>query len=149
MEINTISKEDWNLIAQTYLIPIGLDVVNIVNYSSCIAVSENYVLHLIKLISGYKIVLFKIESRNFDLQKISTCENPSQKNILIRERIDIDLRESEGFIHTLELEITCLRDFIHETKEKEKKYRGLKLDTIKYSEDYQKYFKEVEDNLKK
>lgn len=149
MDISTITKDDWNIIAQTYMVPMGLDMVNVTNYSSCIAVSENYVLHLIKLISAYKIVLFKIDGRNLDLRRISTCENLYQKNILTKERIDIDLRESEMFIQTLEFEITCLRDFIRETKELENKYKGLKLDTIKYSEDYKDYFKEVEDNIKK
>ena len=149
MDISTITKDDWNIIAQTYMVPMGLDMVNVTNYSSCIAVSENYVLHLIKLISAYKIVLFKIDGRNLDLRRISTCENLYQKNILTKERIDIDLRESEMFIQTLEFEITCLRDFIRETKELENKYKGLKLDTIKYSEDYKDYFKEMEDNIKK
>lgn len=148
LNINDISTDDWSILGQIYMLPIKLDVLNIANYTPCIAVSENYALHLMKLISACEIVVFKIECRNSDLRRISECNDLQLKHALIRERISLDISEFNSFVKTLDITIACLKNFIRETKELENKYKGLLLDTITYSEDYKNYLKEVEDNLK-
>lgn len=147
--ISDMSKDDWNVFAQTYTIPLGLDIINVANYSSCIAVSENYVLQLMKLISAYKLLVFKLETRNSDLRRIGECNDLQLKHFLIKERISIDILEFNDFMRDLGVNILCLRDFICETKELENKYKDLILDNIKYSEEELAVFTELEKTLTK
>lgn len=148
MSLDQISKHDWTVISQIYMLPMELDMVNIANYSPCIAISENYVIHLIQLISACKILVFKIEIRNSDLHKISECTDIELKQSLIRERINIDIYEFKNFIENLDCNIIALKYFIEETKNFENKYNGMKLDNIIYTEEIKKYFREIENNLK-
>ena len=62
--------------------------------------------------------------------------------------MQIELEDFPVFITEIENLIMLLRKFIKETKDLEKKIKGLKLDTVKYSEEQKQLFAELEQKYK-
>ncbi len=143
-DIDEIYEEDIQKITKVYISPINFSTINVADYSSCIAYSENYVIDLIKILSAMKIKDFKIEHHNFQIKSIAECSDKSQKILKLKELISIERKEFPQFTKEVEEAILFIRDFIKQTKDLEKKIKGLKLDNIKYSEEQLVLFKELE-----
>lgn len=143
-DVGKIYEEDIRKITQVYLSPIDFSAINVADYSSCIAYSENYVIDLIKILSAMKIKDFKIEHHNFQIKSIAECSDLSQKILKLKELISIERNEFPQFIKETEEAILFIRNFIKQTKDLEKKIKGLKLDNITYSEEQLALFIELE-----
>lgn len=143
-----IDGKDIENLAKTILSPDGFNAINVANYSSCISYSENYVIDLLKIITGLNIKNFKVEHRNSQLKSISDNQDNVQKFLKIQELMQIELEDFPVFITEIENLIMLLRKFIKETKDLEKKIKGLKLDTVKYSEEQKQLFAELEQKYK-
>lgn len=148
-KIEEITNEDVREIAKVLSSPIDFSIINIANYSPCIAYSENYVLYLLKIISALKIKDFKIDHHNYQIKSISETQDLPSKIIKLKEVIDIEARGFPKFIKEIEWLILFLRDFIATSKDLENKIKGLKLDNIKFNEEQLALFKEIEVSDKK
>jgi len=143
-DIDKIYEEDIQKITKVYISPIDFSTINVADYSSCIAYSENYVIDLIKILSAMKIKDFKIEHHNFQIKSIAECSDKSQKILKLKELISIERKEFPQFTKEVEEAILFIRNFIKQTKDLEKKIKGLKLDNITYSEEQLALFIELE-----
>ena len=146
-KIEEITNEDVREIAKVLSSPIDFSLINVANYSPCIAYSENYVLDLLKIISALKIKDFKIDHHNYQIKSISETQDLSSKIIKLKEVIDIEAKELPKFIKEIEGLIILLRNFIDTSKDLENKIKRLKLDNIKFNEEQLALFKELEDNI--
>lgn len=143
-----IDGKDIEDLAKTILSPDGFNAINVANYSSCISYSENYVIDLLKIITGLNIKNFKVEHRNSQLKSISDNQDNVQKFLKFQELMQIELEDFPVFITEIENLIMLLRKFIKETEDLEKKIKGLTLDTVKYSEEQKQLFAELEQKYK-
>lgn len=141
--IDPFSKEALQL-TSVYTFPTKMNVLNISNYSACIEYSENYVLMLLDAISAVNIINFKLERRNFYASLIDPREDLNKRILCFQTLVNYDLQEYEGFLKYIDGDILLIRDFIKQTKDLEKKIKGLKLDNIKYSEEQLALFMELE-----
>lgn len=141
---NKILEDEIRQITSVYISPIDFSMINVANYSSCIAYSDNYVINLIAIISAIKIKDFKIEHRNFQVKSIAECTDVTQKIIRLQEFVNIELNEHPSFLKDIDNTILLLRDFIQETKDLEKKIKGLVLNDIRYSEAQKDFFRKLE-----
>ncbi len=141
--IDPFSKEALQL-TSVYTLPTKMNVLNISNYSACIEYSENYVLMLLDAISAVNIINFKLERRNFYASLIDPREDLNKRILCFQTLVNYDLQEYEGFLKYIDGDILLIRDFIKQTKDLEKKIKGLKLDNITYSEEQLALFMELE-----
>lgn len=143
-KIEEITNEDVREIAKVLSSPIDFSIINVANYSHCIAYSENYVLDLLKIISALKIKDFKIAHHNYQIKSISETQDLSSKIIKLKEVIDIEAKELPKFIKEIGGLIILLRNFIATSKDLENKIKGLKLDNIKFNDEQLALFAEIE-----
>ena len=143
-KIEEITNKDVREIAKLLSSPIDFSIINVENYSPCIAYSENYVLDLLRIISALKIKDFKIDHHNYQIKSISDTSDMQQKIIKLKDIIDIEARGFPSFIKEIEWLILFLRDFIATSKDLENKIKGLKLDNIKFNEEQLALFAEIE-----
>lgn len=143
-KIEEITKYDIREIAKVLSSPIDFSLINVANYSPCIAYSENYVLDLLKIISALKIKDFKIDHHNYQIKSISETQDLSSKIIKLKEVIDIEAKELPKFIKEIEGLIILLRNFIATSKDLENKIKRLKLDNIKFNDEQLALFAEIE-----
>ncbi len=141
-------SEEASSLTSVYTLPTKMDILNVSNYSACIPYSENYVLMLLNAISAVNIVNFKLERRNFYASFIDPRENIDKRVQCFQTLVNYDLQEYDGFLECIDKDILLFKYFIEETKALENKYKGLSLDTIKYSEDELVLFTELENHLK-
>ena len=143
-KIEEITNEDVREIAKVLSSPIDFSIINVADYSPCIAYSENYVLDLLKIISALKIKDFKIDHHNYQIKSISETQDLSSKIIKLKEVIDIEAQELPKFIKEIGGLIILLRNFIATSKGLENKIKGLKLDNIKFNDEQLALFAEIE-----
>ena len=143
-KIEEITNEDVQEIAKVLSSPIDFSIINVADYSPCIAYSENYVLDLLKIISALKIKDFKIDHHNYQIKSISETQDLSSKIIKLKEVIDIEAKELPKFIKEIGGLIILLRNFIATSKDLENKIKGLKLDNIKFNDEQLALFAEIE-----
>lgn len=143
-KIEEITNEDVREIAKVLSSPIDFSIINVANYSPCIAYSENYVLDLLKIISALKIKDFKIDHHNYQIKSISETQDLPSKIIKLKEVIDIEAKELPKFIKEIGGLIILLRNFIATSKDLENKIKGLKLDNIKFNDEQLALFTEIE-----
>lgn len=143
-KIEKITNEDVREIAKVLSSPIDFSIINVADYSPCIAYSENYVLDLLKIISALKIKDFKIDHHNYQIKSISETQDLSSKIIKLKEVIDIEAKELPKFIKEIGGLIILLRNFIATSKDLENKIKGLKLDNIKFNDEQLALFAEIE-----
>lgn len=143
-KIEEITNEDVREIAKVLSSPIDFSIINVANYSPCIAYSENYVLDLLKIISALKIKDFKIDHHNYQIKSISETQDLPSKITKLKEFIDIEAKELPKFIKEIEGLIILLRNFIATSKDLENKIKGLKLDNIKFNDEQLALFAEIE-----
>lgn len=141
--INPLSDEA-QIITHVYVSPLDFDVINVANYSCCIAYSENYVLTLLKIMSAVKINNFYLEHRNAFVRAISAQNSLTDRIKCFNDVLGMDKEWLKKELITIDGAIIFIRDFITETKYLEKKIKGLKLDNITYSEEQLVLFKELE-----
>lgn len=120
-KIEEITNEDVREIAKVLSSPIDFSIINVADYSPCIAYSENYVLDLLKIISALKIKDFKIDHHNYQIKSISETQDLSSKIIKLKEVIDIEAKELPKFIKEIGGLIILLRNFIATSKDLENK----------------------------
>ena len=141
---NKILSGDISPITSVYISPIDFGIINVANYSPCIAYYSNYVVDLIDIISAIEIKDFKIEHRNFQIKSIAECTDTVQKLTRLQDFINIELKEYSAFLKSIDDTILKLKSFIQVTKEMEKKIKGLVLESIKYSDSQNELFQEIE-----
>ena len=143
--VNILSSyKDIQEILNVFSSPIDFSIINVANYSPCIAYSENYVLDLLKIISALKIKDFKIEHHNTQIKSISDTSDIFQKISKLKEIIEIEAKEFPEFVKEIEKLIIHLRDFIITSKDLENKIKGLKLDDVNFNEEQLALFAEIE-----
>ena len=87
-------------LTKTYISPIDTSIINIANYSPCIAYSGNYVVKLCNMVSALKIKDFQIETRNFYVNAIRNKGDLKEKVKCLQELIEFDRCEHESFLRT-------------------------------------------------
>jgi len=145
MDIDTILQE----VSKIYCVKNDFDVIDIAKYSSCIAVSENYMMNLITVKNAMELQIAKINHRNEDLKKITNNESVAVRKRFMMEFIELDAIAFTNDIEYLEQTLLSLYGLIKGTKDLEKKIKGLKLDEIKYSEEQKQLFAELEQKYAK
>ena len=143
-QIEEFRGEDLYKISSVLSSPVDFSLINVSNYSPCIAYSENYVLDLLKIIAALKIKDFRIEHHNLQIKSIAETSDVLQKITKLKEVISIEKKEFSEFVKQIEGLIILLRNFIDITRDLENKIKGLKLDTIKYNEEQLVLFAEIE-----
>lgn len=136
-------------ISRTYCISHDFGSIDIAKYSSCIAFDDNYVISLIGVVTSVQLLHDRISHRNNILSKIFDVVNPGIPDLQLADLIKYDIQNYEGNLRHIDLTLLLLRDFITETKDLEKKIKGLKLDTVRYSEEQKQLFAELEQKYAK
>lgn len=136
-------------ISRLYCISHDFGCIDIAKYSLCIASDDNYVMSLIRVMTTAQLLQDRISHRNTIISKIFDVTNSEMRGSQLADLIKYDIQNYEGTLSYISLTLLSLRDFITETKDLEKKIKGLKLDTVRYSEEQKQLFAELEQKYAK